>query len=139
MQTIGASIDLARVDQGCVFHADEKVGPHLQAASAARRLDALERYMRAKLCAPVALADLAHAAGTSVRSLNILCNRHHGVSPMELLRNLRLDAAHAQLAARPETSVAELALTFGFGHPGRFAGYYKLRFGQLPKHAGAFW
>lgn len=102
--------------------------------TAGKRLDALERYMRAKLCAPVALADLAQAAGASVRSLNILCNRHHGVSPMELLRNLRLDAAHAELAARPEASVAEIALSFGFGHPGRFAGYYKQRFGQLPKH-----
>lgn len=102
--------------------------------TAGKRLDALERYMRAKLCAPVALADLAQAAGTSVRSLNILCNRHHGVSPMELLRNLRLDAAHAELAARPEASVAEVALTFGFGHPGRFAGYYRGRFGVLPKH-----
>lgn len=99
-----------------------------------KRLDALDRYMRAKLGAPVALADLAQAAGASVRSLNILCHRHHGVAPMELLRNLRLDAAHAQFVARPEASVAEVALAFGFGHPGRFAAYYKQRFGRLPKH-----
>ena len=106
-------------------------------ASAGKRLDALDRYMRAKLCAPVALADLAQAAGASVRNLNILCNRHHGVSPMELLRNLRLDAAHAQFIARPAASVAEVALEFGFGHPGRFAGYYRQRFGHLPKHVNA--
>jgi AraC-like DNA-binding protein len=104
---------------------------------AGQRLDALERYMRAKLCAPVALADLAHAAGASVRSLNILCNRHHGVSPMELLRNLRLDAAHAEFSVRPDASVADIALKFGFGHPGRFAGYYRQRFGHLPKHVNS--
>jgi AraC-like DNA-binding protein len=111
-------------------------GQGMAHAGSGKRLDALERYMRAKLGAPVVLADLAQAAGTSVRSLNILCNRHHGVSPMELLRNMRLDAAHAAFMARPEASVTDTALAFGFGHPGRFSAYYRQRFGHLPRHVG---
>lgn len=122
------------------------VGPHtrtalesgqgLAAASAGQRMDALERYMRAKLCAPVSLLDLAMAAGVSVRTLNMLCHRHHGVSPMDLLRNMRLDAAHAVLQARPDASITETAFEFGFGHLGRFSAYYRQRFGMLPKHTG---
>jgi len=122
------------------------VGPHtgsaiesglgLAAASAAQRMDALERYMRAKLCAPVALADLARAAGVSMRTLNMMCHRHHGMSPMDLLRNMRLDAAHAVLQSRPDASVTETAFEFGFAHLGRFSAYYRQRFGMLPKHTG---
>ncbi|MFC5459294.1 AraC family transcriptional regulator [Massilia niabensis] len=109
-------------------------GQGLVAASACDRMDALERYMRAKLSAPVSLVDLALAAGVSVRTLNMLCHRHHGVPPMDLLRNMRLDAAQAVLQARPDASVTETALEFGFGHLGRFSAYYRERFGVLPKH-----
>lgn len=106
----------------------------LPACGAAPRMEALEHYMRTKLCAPVQLADLAQAAGVSVRTLNMLCHRFHGVSPMDLLRNMRLDAAHAALRAKPHVSVTETALQYGFGHLGRFSAYYRQRFGQLPKY-----
>lgn len=111
-----------------------EVGEGLVAASNAQRMDALHRYMRAKLCAPVSLVDLAAAAGVSVRTLNMLCHRHHGVPPMDLLRNMRLDAAHEVLQSRPGASVTETAFEFGFGHLGRFSAYYRQRFGILPKH-----
>ena len=111
-------------------------GQGLATASAGQRMDALERYMRAKLCAPVSLLDLAMAAGVSVRTLNMLCHRHHGVPPMDLLRNMRLDAAHAVLKERPDASVTETAFEFGFCHLGRFSAYYRQRFGVLPKHTG---
>jgi AraC-like DNA-binding protein len=104
-----------------------------------QRLDKLEAYMRSRLCAPMALEDLARAAGVSVRSLNMLCQRHHGQSPMVLLRNMRLDAVHARLVAQPGVSVTDIALEYGFGHLGRFSQYYSSRFGEQPRrtaHAG---
>lgn len=109
-------------------------GQGLATTSTGQRMDALERYMRAKLCAPVSLLDLAMAAGVSVRTLNMLCHRHHGLPPMDLLRNMRLDAAHAALKGRPDASVTETAFEFGFCHLGRFSAYYRQRFGVLPKH-----
>ncbi len=96
------------------------------------RLDRLEAYMRSRLCAPVALEDLARAAGVSVRGLNALCQRHRGESPMALLRNMRLDAVRARLMERPGHCVTDAALEFGFGHLGRFSSYYRERFGELP-------
>jgi AraC-like DNA-binding protein len=102
-----------------------------------QRIDALVDYIDARLSAPVALEDLARATGVSLRSLNELCHRHHGVSPMELLRCRRLDAARAVLRMNPGASITETALTYGFGHLGRFSQYYHERFGELPSQTKA--
>lgn len=98
-----------------------------------RHMDALIEYIESRLCAPIALEDLARAAGVSVRTLNALCHRHHGVTPMELLRNMRLDAVRARLLTDAAASITETALTFGFGHLGRFSAYYFARFHELPR------
>lgn len=97
------------------------------------RIDALTEYLDARLGAPVALEDMARAAGVSVRTLNELCRRHLGVTPMELLRQRRLDAARARLRMQPDASITETALSFGFGHLGRFSHYYYERFRELPR------
>lgn len=129
---------LASCAQGVPPHACQ-AAPVLKATAMAastggdlRRLDKLDTYMRSRLCAPVALEDLARAAGVSVRSLNMLCQRHHGESPMTLLRNMRLDAVRARLRESPGHCVTDAALEFGFGHLGRFSSYYRERFGELP-------
>lgn len=97
-----------------------------------RQMDAVMAYIESHLCAPVSLEDLARAAGVSFRTLNAVCHRHHGISPMELLRNIRLDAVRARLLLDPGASITETALALGFGHLGRFAAYYAARFNELP-------
>ncbi|WP_284076675.1 AraC family transcriptional regulator [Herbaspirillum aquaticum] len=108
--------------------ADSLVG-----AGKLQRLDMLERYIRSRLCAPLALADLAGAAGVSVRALNALCHQQYGVAPMDLLRNIRLDAVRERLLTHPGANITDTAFEFGFGHLGRFSAYYRERFGELPK------
>ncbi|KVL88897.1 AraC family transcriptional regulator [Burkholderia stagnalis] len=98
-----------------------------------RQMDALLEFIHARLCAPISLEDLARAAGVSLRTLNVLCRRYHGATPMELLRNIRLDAARVQLLTDPMASITDTALTFGFGHLGRFSAYYSARFNELPR------
>jgi AraC-like DNA-binding protein len=102
-------------------------------ANSIREMDAVLSYIDSRLCAPISLEDLARSAGMSVRALNILCHRHHGVPPMELLRNLRLDAVRARLLTDTSASITDTALTFGFGHLGRFSAYYHSRFQELPR------
>lgn len=102
-------------------------------ANGIREMDALLAYIDSRLCAPISLEDLARAAGVSVRTLNMLCHRHHGLPPMELLRNLRLDAVRARLLTDASASITETALAFGFGHLGRFSAYYAARFHELPR------
>lgn len=98
-----------------------------------RQMNAILECMQARIDTPLSLDDLAAAAGVSVRTINELCRRHRGVTPMELLRHMRLDAVRAQLQGQPDLSITEAALTFGFGHLGRFSAYYFERFGELPR------
>jgi AraC-like DNA-binding protein len=104
------------------------------AVRSTRQMDAVIAYIESRLGAPVSLEDLARAAGMSNRSLNALCHRHFGCSPMELLRNARLDAVRSRLLLDPTASVTETALELGFGHLGRFAAYYAARFNELPSN-----
>lgn len=108
-------------------------GDNISGTEGAKRIQAVVEYMESRLCAPISLDDLARVAGVSVRTLNALCHRHRGVAPMELLRNLRLDAVRARLRIQPDVSVTQTALEFGFGHLGRFSRYYYERFGELPR------
>lgn len=106
------------------------------ASADVRRLDAMLHYMQSRLSAPVSLNDLAAAAGVSVRTLNALCHRHLGETPMNHLRNMRLDAVRAKLKLQPGLSITATALDYGFGHHGRFSAYYLKRFGELPRQTG---
>ena len=106
-------------------------------SSGFNRLEALEKYIHERLCTPLTLADLARAAGVSVRGLNALCHQHHGVAPMDLLRNTRLDAARRRLLAQAQANITDTAFEFGFAHLGRFSAYYRQRFGELPRQTKA--
>ncbi|QDD65973.1 AraC family transcriptional regulator [Herbaspirillum seropedicae] len=126
--TVEPVTSLSGAQRGASQCADSLVG-----AGKLQRLDMLERYIRSRLCAPLALADLAGAAGVSVRTLNALCHQQYGVAPMDLLRNIRLDAVRERLLNHPGANVTDTAFEFGFGHLGRFSAYYRERFGELPK------
>lgn len=127
-QPCGADTRAGIALPGC---SDRHTGSDMRSISA-RQMDALIEYIESRLCAPIALEDMARAAGASVRKLNVLCHRYHGVSPMELLRNMRLDAVRSRLLIDPGVRVTEIALSHGFGHMGRFAAYYAARFYELP-------
>ena len=114
--------------------AAEESAESLVGAGKSQRLAMLEKYIKARLSAPLALAGLAHAAGVSVRPLNALCHQVHGFAPMDLLRNMRLDAARERLIVQPDANITDTAFEFGFGHQGRFSAYYRERFSELPKH-----
>lgn len=117
-------------------HVGQREAPGLPARDQ-RRLSRLMDYMKSRLGAPVSSEDLARAAGLSVRALHALCQRRFKTTPMELLRNLRLDAVQMRLATEPEAPVGDVALKLGFGHLGRFSAYYRARFGELPTETRA--
>lgn len=108
------------------------VAESVESAPGEQRIEVMEQYMRRRLAAPIALVDLAQAAGVGVRTLGVLCQRFRGTSPMDLLRGMRLDAARTRLQAGG-CNVTETALEYGFGHLGRFSAYYRERFGELPR------
>jgi AraC-like DNA-binding protein len=85
---------------------------------------------------PITTTDMAHAARTSVRSLQRVFRTYLGTSPLEYLQRVRLKRAHEDLAAiaagRAEGTVAEVASRWGFAHLGRFAGQYRKTYGHSP-------
>jgi AraC-like DNA-binding protein len=97
---------------------------------ASRDVRRAEAYIRSNMSRSIRLEDIARAAGVSVRTLQTSFQRDRHVTPMQYLRNLRLDAARERLLAG--TAVSEAALDTGFSHQGRFAHYYRGRFGHSP-------
>ncbi|MFV1494807.1 AraC family transcriptional regulator [Phaeobacter sp. JH20_02] len=90
-------------------------------------------FIHANLSNPIQLTDIAEHAGMNVRTLQKGFRRAFGQSPMRVLRNARLDAAHYQLMAQRDTpDVTTAAFSNGFSHLGRFARDYKGRFGHSP-------
>jgi transcriptional regulator GlxA family with amidase domain len=79
------------------------------------------------------VARLASAAGLSGRTLNRVIQRESGLSPMALLRRVRLAQARLELdAPGPGTTVTKVALDCGFTHLGRFSLDYAQHFGEPP-------
>jgi len=93
-----------------------------------------EAYIRAHLQEPFSLDDLSRAMGTSPSTLLRTFNTHHGVSPMQYVKRLRLEAVRRSLsAANPHTTtVGYVASEFGFRQLGRFSAQYRKTFGELP-------
>jgi AraC-like DNA-binding protein len=92
-----------------------------------------ETYMRANLLEDLSLADIASHAGVNRRTLNAGFRRFRGTTPITFLRDARLDLARLRLlAADPGANVTDIALACNLPHLGRFAQYYRQRFGERP-------
>lgn len=116
-QTSNISHMLDRVDRGAM-------------PAAVRR--ALQ-YIHGNLSEPIALSDMARSAGVNVRTLQKAFQQATGQTPMQALRDARLNAAHYLLTKRQNPpSVMDAAFSVGFSHLGRFSRDYKIRFGQSP-------
>ena len=84
---------------------------------------------------PLRAAEIAAAAGLSVRALQATCQREFGRTPFQLLTDIRLH--HARLAlttSEPQPgSVAEVARSAGFTtRLTRFTAAYRRRYGTPP-------
>ena len=84
---------------------------------------------------PIAVEDIATAAGVGVRDLRAAFARHHDVGPAAHLRRVRLERAHRDLRdgdpARGDT-VTAIARRWGFASPSRFAADYRRIYARSP-------
>ncbi len=101
------------------------------------RLRRALEYVHAHARDAIGTPEIAAAAGLSPRGLQQSLRRHLDQTPGDLLRGVRLDGARGDLlrADRDETSVADVARAWGFGHLGRFSATYRERFGELPSES----
>ncbi len=111
-----------------LLHAEQ---PPVAPRALRRVLDYIDAHLHERLT----LAELARVAGVGARSLQHAFRRQLGVTPTAYIRDLRLRRAHADLLSADPTagdSVTEIALRWGFTHPGRFASLYRAAFGVTP-------
>ena len=106
--------------------------PSTQARCVSRACEYMDGHAHEALC----LEEIARVACVSPRTLEVSFRRIHQQTPLTYLRTLRLDRVRqalqeSALQCQP-ASVTGLALQHGFVHMGRFAAYYKQRFGCAP-------
>lgn len=80
------------------------------------------------------VADIAAASFVTVRAVQLAFRQHLGMTPVEYLRQVRLDRAHQDLvtADPARESVTAVASRWQFASPSRFAAYYRRTFGIVP-------
>jgi AraC-like DNA-binding protein len=82
---------------------------------------------------PLHVARIAKDLGMSVRSLQIAFKGAFGVTPRDMIAQVRLEHARARLMRpMPDDQVATVAFESGITHVGRFASIYKDRYGESP-------
>ncbi len=91
-------------------------------------------FVEANADQDIGLVQIAAAAYVTPRALQYAFRRHLDTTPLAFLRRVRLDAAHRELlAADPRgTTVTEIAMRWGFAHPGRFAAHYRNTYRTAP-------
>lgn len=131
----GELFDLAvRTVIACFAEPAEEAGT-TSVVGAPRAVRRAVAYLEEHALEAVTVPDVAAAARISVRSLQALFRRHLGVSPVEHLHAIRLDAARKDLLGGydgGEATVRAVAERWGFGNSGRFARLYQERFGERP-------
>ncbi len=92
-----------------------------------------EEFMRANVSTAVTIADVAQAAGCSVRALQMAFRRFGDTTPTAALRRMRLEETRARiLRANRAESLARIAADYGFNNPGRFAQLFRRTYGAYP-------
>lgn len=114
-------------------HSLSHARPARRAMVQPRHVRRVEEFLQAHAHEPICADQLAEVAGISLRSLYSGFKQFCGVSPMQYLKQLRLDRARADLLGNSQIdTVAGVALCWGFDHLGRFSIDYKKRFGESP-------
>ncbi|MDI3291229.1 AraC family transcriptional regulator [Polyangium sp. 15x6] len=92
-----------------------------------------EEFLDAHLDEPLTMTAIANEIGISSRALQAAFRSHRGCSPMQFLKERRLERARqGLLGAELGATVAEIATAAGMDHLGRFSVEYKKRFGESP-------
>ena len=99
---------------GLPHNYSERLGRQ-KAAAAPGNVKRAEAFMRANAGMPLTIAEIAEAAGCSVRALQIAFHRFRGTTPMRVLQQARLEQARAEIL-RPgqKQSLARIAAEHGF-------------------------
>jgi len=107
-------------------HRQKKINP--------RALENVCGYIQANLNEPLRLSDLERISGLSARALQYAFKRARGCTPMQWVRQQRLERARLYLSAQPPPAltITTIASFCGFTHLGEFTRSYFAYFGERP-------
>jgi AraC-like DNA-binding protein len=127
---------VAMMEQEVIGAVMDGVEPTVPAAPLRPRRDLAlraEAFLRRSLDEPVRIEDVCAAVHASRPALHRSFQAALGTSPMAYWKSLRLSAARKDLErARRGTTVAAVAMRWGFFRLGCFSGDYRAMFGELP-------
>jgi AraC-like DNA-binding protein len=102
-------------------------GPHRR-----RAIDRVCDALLADLHGHYTVNDLALLGGMSVRALQYAFKSRFGHSPMQWLRDQRLQHMRQRLLDGTQGSIAQMALDCGFATASGFSAFYRRRYGETP-------
>lgn len=108
--------------------------PALRRAEPATVRRAVE-FVDANAHLDIDINQIADVARIGPRGLQAAFRKHRDQTPLEYLREVRMEGARRDLQAGDPTrgsTVAEIAGRWGFTHPGRFSVEYRRRYGRSP-------
>lgn len=92
-------------------------------------------FIRAHFAEPFSVRDLARETGIGVRSLQAAFRNVCGISPHEMINNIRLEQVRLRLENPAEfDQITTIAHECGFFHMGRFAQTYREFYGEAPSN-----
>jgi transcriptional regulator GlxA family with amidase domain len=92
-----------------------------------------EAFLHAYAAMPLTIAEIAEAAGCSVRALQIAFHCFRGTTPMRALQQARLEQARTEMLRPGQSeSLARIAAAYGFSSPTRFAQSFRRKYGVYP-------
>ncbi|WP_375780164.1 helix-turn-helix domain-containing protein [Bradyrhizobium sp. ma5] len=101
-------------------------------------VDRIREYVFERVEDPPRIAELCRHVGISRRTLQGCFQDALGLTPLQYLRTLRLNAVRRELRALAATgqpvSIGDVAARWGFWHWSRFTENYRQLFGELPSH-----
>lgn len=111
----------------------QMISPQVEMESAdVKLLNSILKYIEDQLSEPgLSVEELSRHVGMSRGSLYYKVLEITGLTPVEYIRNVKLDKA-AELLEVSDYNVAQIAYTTGFGTPSYFSRIFKTRFGMLP-------
>ena len=95
----------------------------------------VQDYIHAHAHEALSAEMLAGIGGVSLRGLYAGFKNFLGVSPMQYLRDVRMERVRTELLSGEVSNVTGVALRWGFAHMGRFSAEYKSRFGETPSQS----
>lgn len=105
-------------------------------AAGQERLRRVEDYIQAHWNEPLSLEALSAATDISARSILHHFRKWRGKTPMNYVKEVRLQQARKLLLESPHLTVTDIALACGFGNLGHFAVDYRRYWGERPSQTG---